>query len=123
MLVQTTGNMRLSLALMVVLSVASCTVMAAPFERAYSAVVLKLNDGRTAQCILPTAPWLSRNQADMVSSHLVASGKMTCKSAQEHASHDGKTLHCEAGQLGSTDDAITTLKSACHQHHGTHAVV
>lgn len=93
---------------------------------AYSAVVLQLNDGHVAQCTLSghhQRPSLSRSKADMVSSKLVASGKMACKGAHEHRDGMGKTLVCVSGQLGSEEDAVSTLKDACEGHQGIHYVV
>ncbi|GAC94706.1 UV radiation resistance-associated gene protein [Pseudozyma hubeiensis SY62] len=92
----------------------------------YSAVLLELDDGHAAQCTIPahpTHPSRSRTKADMVSSYLVASGKMACQGAREHADGVGKTLLCVKGQLSSNDDAISTLKGACDVHQGLHSSI
>lgn len=92
----------------------------------YSAVLLELDDGHRAQCTIPahpTHPSGSRTKADMVSSYLVASGKMACQGAREHADGVGKTLLCVKGQLSTNDDAISTLRGACDVHQGLHSSI
>lgn len=89
------------------------------FDEHTSHVVLKLNDGRIARCTLPSQP--SRAKADMVSSKLVASGKMNCKQVGEHR-HGGKTLFCESGQQVSAKEASDTLVAACASHAGFHSM-
>ncbi|EST08148.1 hypothetical protein PSEUBRA_002232 [Kalmanozyma brasiliensis GHG001] len=84
-----------------------------------SLVLLQLSSGQIARCTLPNGR--TRAKADMVSSKLVASGKMTCKDALHRGS--GKTLWCEQGQLTDDDEAIETLMQACEVHEGLRSVV
>lgn len=84
-----------------------------------SLVLLKLSSGQVARCTLPDGR--TRTKADLVSSKLVASGKMTCKDAVHRGT--GKTLWCEQGQLTDDDEAVQTLMDACEVHAGLRSVV
>lgn len=111
-------------ALAVTLLALATSTLAAPLPAGpphpASAVVLKLGNGRIARCTLPTAP--SRAKADMVSSKLVASGKMACKDTLEHP-RGGKTMTCDLGQHESKDEGMGVLKDACESHEGVHVVM
>lgn len=93
----------------------------APAEGSASFVLLMLDNGNTAKCTLPSG--FTVQKADQVSSKLVASGKMACRSGRIHAQGGGKTLHCEKGQLVSNEEATETLKSACNDHQGVHKLM
>ncbi|KAJ1018651.1 hypothetical protein NDA13_006341 [Ustilago tritici] len=93
----------------------------APAEGSASLVLLTLDNGRMAKCTL--ASGFTVQKADQVSSKLIASGKMACRSGPIHAQGGGKTLHCEKGQLASNDEAAETLKSACNDHQGVHQLM
>lgn len=59
----------------------------------------------------------------MVSSKLVASGKMACTKTREHSTGGGKTLECESGQFTSAEEGEETLKGACERHEGVHRLL
>ncbi|SJX65251.1 uncharacterized protein SRS1_16075 [Sporisorium reilianum f. sp. reilianum] len=94
------------------------TALSAPLPA--SSVELHLSDGRVAKCNLLNQP--SREKADMVSSKLVASGKLACPSTQEHSA-GGKTVRCEQSQLAGTQEATNVLKDACASHQGLHSIM
>lgn len=92
----------------------------------HAAVLLKLNDGRTARCQLEQPR--AHHAAQVVSSALVASAKMACKepgqdSSVERGDARGKLFTCESGQNVSADEANDTIRAACNENFGLHEVL
>ncbi|SNX86886.1 uncharacterized protein MEPE_05595 [Melanopsichium pennsylvanicum] len=113
----------LAIASAVLLGLTSATPVPAPQDQAlredgHSSVVLRLNNNRRAHCHISLSP--SGTRAEIVSSKLVASGKISCKN---NSDENPRVKVCDLGQQATEDEGTQTLKDACDGHNGKFQVM